>query len=357
MNKRNPPIQLSDGSYVNYVDIRSDIFKDKSINVLGGSNTGKSYILNEMINGMCKYIWIVIVFASTADIDNSFCMDEYTSRLLIYEDINTDALLEITAIAKERKKLFIKSRSLPSLEASMKICLQILMERDDQTKLKSLKSKYKKIKKKERTITNSLSKDERSKLIKDISDMYRYCLINMHNYIYDNNINVSQYDDESLLSLVCVKMNTHLGIIFNDLGPTIGNLGKKDSEILTNLLIKGRHSDITFISLGHAITHLPAGGRKSCKVFIFTDETLVGAFLHDMKIKGKRSAKIMEAAERVIGDDSKKPENKRKYTKLVYFTETGKMYYIIADNKCVPRRCGDKRILKHLDKFVKNNLF
>lgn len=331
-----------------YTAFTKEIFLGKSTVFYGPSKTGKSYLLNEYITGLAKYFYAAIVFASTANTDKEFPMTKYTPAPLIHDGLDMGKLRAIAKAAKERMEYFQASRELENLKKSARVLRSIYKNNNAIKELSDLNRNLKSIAKyKTDNVDNCDSKASKIKAEETIIEIYLYILKRGKIFIDKNNIDITIYSNEDLLSLVFCRLNPNLLLIFNDVGDHVKGLNKSDKLFFETMFTRGRHDGLTIAYLAHSTTHLTPESRTSAHVNVFTTEDLIEEYVDRCKMKFMKR-KLSSAAEAIMKPDELLPPNQKKYNKIVFSKEDSSIYYVQANKMGEQVMIGNEKMVKLL---------
>jgi hypothetical protein len=268
-----PRLELEGGGHVEYRPIDAKMFLNKSTNLYGGSGTGKTVILREILSGLQSKIDDFYVFCGTLGVsDDAFFSPSNVPRHMLFSELKMPQVRQIFFLQEFRIKLAECAGDPEYLaelaEANNPGCL-----RGD---LQEALARY-------RTAKSTVSIER----VKDVSK--RLC--QQIGAIIENNLHPERLtlEQQSVAKVIGVPV-PNVGIIFDDLGGEISKLTGEDLVLLTNLYTKGRHFRITFFVLLQDVMFLKVALRNNGMINIFTDGTSSTRFFENKASGGKELA-------------------------------------------------------------------
>lgn len=325
-------------------------FKNKSTVMYGPTESGKSFICNDILNSIRKDMWLLIGISGSAYQDNSFPYTKYTTRSLIYTKLDMNIIIEILKTSAFRSELYNNARNPDALYNCIPIIYKIYKQYNVQDEIHILKDTWITICSIKSKIKKAKTKDKKTKLNIIFVRMCRLLTNRCYKFLKLNNIDISKtYSLESIIPIIFCKINPNIVILFNDLGDQVASLNKKNQSIFVELFTQGRHNCITTILLTHGVTMLFAKARDNAHNNIFTRSETANQWLSTQKMDISTKKKIRSAIEEIITPDEKLPKEKRKYPKLIYSRDSG-LSFLCANALGKQHIVGDKRILSILKK-------
>lgn len=329
-----------------------ELFYKKSIVIYGTTNTGKSYLTNDIFNCLADKVAFLIAFSKTAYDDKKFPLNGYTEEALIYESLNFEALAKYLKSCKERKELKKECRKIYNLKKGIKVLRDIYNDQNDMNEIKYLNKKLKGIKKylyeKSKFVDSA---DSRTDLEEKIQQFY--CFLMKRGLIYCNKkkIDLTKYANstgDNIISIMFSNINTKSIILFNDLGDEIRNAKGKNKGLIIDLFTMGRHYDCIILCLIQDSTLLPPTARQNGMINIFTSSACVMKYIEQEKGTKETKKYFAESTEVIINDDNHRPNEGKKYTKIIYLKEENIIKYIVADKMGEQRKVGNKYLLENI---------
>ena len=347
--KKYPDIKGKVGTYP-YNGFTEDVIKCRTTAIVGTTGSGKSFILNEILTS-CKDVFkCCSVLSGTADADDYFPMDGYSSRCLIRDKLDIPWLNRVFNEVEKNWTIYKRARSLPVLRDGLRLLNHIYVSRGDKKMLSRLKLYSHTLglweKKLKRMDKNEVAKHEYKGCEKTLINLYRYVMAEGNMYIEKNEVCLDEYKNEALLPIRMVRFNPYVLIVINDLGDEIKNLTGKEKLVFEQICNKGRHFGLTLIILLQNLIQAPKSIRGSFHNYIFTTNAAVEEYLEVDKSMRKP---LRDALDCIVNPDQSVPESKKKYYRILFSRLTGKIYYTHSDAHGKQYRVGNKKLLKVLD--------
>jgi len=347
--KKYPDIKGKLGTYP-FNPFSEDVIKCRTNLVLGTTGSGKSFIVNEMLTKNKDNFKCCVCLSGTAEADDYFPMEGYTSRCLIRDRLDIPWLNRVFAEIEKNWNIYKRARSLPILRDGLRLLNHIYATRKDRKMLERLRLYShtlglweKKLKKMEK---DEVPKHEYKACEKILSNLYRYVMAEGNKYIEKNEVCLDEYRNEALIPIRMVRFNPYILILINDLGDEIKNLSGKEKLVFEQICNKGRHFGLTLIILLQNLIQAPKSIRGSFHNYIFTTNAAIEEYLEVDKSMRKP---LRDAVDCIVNPDQSLPESKKKYYRILFSRLTGKIYYTYSDAHGKQCRVGNKKLLKVLD--------
>lgn len=331
---------IKEGKYIYHNNnFNKDSILKRSTIVSGQSGTGKSYVLNSMLNAIAPDVGRMYGFSATADADETFPFDEYTFPQMIHKDLNMTLIKKIHSYLEEKCGTIRKIKKKENISRYAKITMAIVMKyeskfgKEDRKTYDFLKKEAKKtgvlIKKISARLDQIRTKTERDSFIKKLVDIYVRIVIKGCELI----ISVAKKIPNKILNGVYnhLVFNPYTVIAINDLSNDVKALKGDDLKYFCDLFDRGRHVGLVIILLVHDWAQVKKEIRNAAHNFIFTSLEMVNNFVSIQQYKGDIAKDLNRAANIVIGRDRQLPEEKKRYTALFWMRLTNTYEYLIAD--------------------------
>lgn len=272
-------LNLEGGDHVNYRPIDADLFLNKSTNLYGGSGTGKTVVLREILTGLQHKIDDFYVFCGTLGVS----ADAFFGP----SNVPSHMLFSSLAMEKVRSIFYLQEARIKLAEcAADPEYLAMLAEANSPGciigNLKEALARY-------RNARSSVS-EERVKTVAK-----RLCA--QLGTVIQRELHPERLTFEQNCVAKVIGVNVpNVGIIFDDLAAEIGKLTGDDLTMLTNLYTKGRHFRITFFVLLQDVTFLKTPLRNNGMINLFTDAISCSRFFENKASGGKE---LLNVAKRV----------------------------------------------------------
>lgn len=294
---------------------RPKCFINKNITLYGGSGTGKSTIILDLMHILKNDIPSVFVFGGEG-IRKTYV--NHVPDANICHDLTKEGFGKIVERQKYVTKLYEDAHNISNL----KKVFNKVATAEEKNEIHSLKLK---IEKKTQQINSAqvskLKKRDAMGTIKKKGDLAlerKYIKIIL---LHKRNSNLSKTDKTIIKYL---NVNPRILLIFDDCVSIMEDIGKDRKLVKT--AFEGRHSNITFILSMQNVTKVPAEIRQNSMFLIFTSGTAVNLFFTN-KAAGETHKKKIASK---YADDIFKNKT-AKYCKMVYKRDGEIFYWYVAE--------------------------
>lgn len=350
MGRNNECIKTRAGTYYrNYFDPKT--FLDKSTVLYGATTTGKSFILNDIINCVKDKVLFGIFMSKTAESDASFPCDKYTSSSFIHTKFDINVIRGILDASNKRSQLHQKAMDIERIEQCLPIIKKIYREHGLVKDLRTFDSVLRKCKKLYKSRNEARTKDDREEISKEILKFYRYLTTTCYKKIIKHRISLEKYNPITLIPITSAKINPRILFVINDVGSEPKSLKPADRSTFSEIFTQGRHYHITFVYLLHNARFVHPNDRDAPHNNIFTtpDALLDWVNLRKLSHIKKMAGDVAD----VMHKDDRAPKGKKQFLKILYTKDDGKISYLCADPLGKQRIIGNKRLLVQLKKSEK----
>lgn len=252
-------------------------FLNKSIILYGGSGSGKTFLIYDIMNLMKNIFPTVFVFSPTENERGDFA--KKIPSQLIDEDLKTDKISNIYLRQKATSNYYIKASKISILYCLFK---KIATVQDHKNHKKLINARTATI-----AYLNKTYADPgiRKTKIESIGDIFKIKFITYYKNVIKPKIHILLKQKLTQAEQDCIKyinLNPRILIIFDDATTEILNLikeGKKrNDETIKNFFFKGRHTNITHIYSFHDDGKLDSDIRKNAFYSIFCSQTAALSF-------------------------------------------------------------------------------
>ena len=366
-------IVLASGNAVPYMEINAENLKEKNIVVYGASQSGKSYIANNILYVLQDIVCDIKIISGTALTDQSFQMYKYAPIYNVFDSINFDNFETWVAQNKKKAALIKQYNRQESLNKAMMVIGAVMEEH------KSILYKYEKLETLYiqssnliHELTVKLQKSDirvRNKEInhKDVLShidvgKYERVILKAYKNVFVKFLKVMHHNQKShkkdgtplidlesftehpsdLGPIYWVKAHSRQLIVFNDVSTELQSSQTKQLSNLDKVFDKGRHTHFNVLMLIHNPQQLKCKTmRKKFTVAIFTESGSAFDYITS-EVNGKDMKNRMKEAvnEILVADEGRKDEQKN-YYKLIIINGS-KIGFTKADPKMSPMQIGSK---------------
>lgn len=305
------------GGKLGFLPLDPDQFLNKSTNLYGGSGSGKTVILREILCTLQHRITDFYVFAGTTGTsDDSFFSPDVVPSPMLYAALDMEKISNIVSLQELRIKLYKSSRNPEYLLGLAELCGPACLEPEFKSAVQTF-------------INNrAMMQPERALKLSDLIVKRLQTAIIAHKA-------GATFDQAQrrVMSFFGQEVPT-VGIIFDDLAAEIGALKGRELELLTNLYTKGRHYKITFFMVLQDITYLKTPLRSNGMNNIFTCAGSASKYFMNKNTSTDRAT--LEKAKKIIATVFERPA---KHYVLVYLKDDPKKFYYTKarDPRLMPR--------------------
>lgn len=297
-----------------------EIYLDKSTLIFGGSGTGKTKIIEEILFLLRDHIpnYIAITDVNSRKFYTSKLPERCVQNDLTKEKIsaiwNRQAYLtEVCNIANDINNIrsLYEKIATRSTEARLKIFADLKLTAKDRI---------------EKSAANYAVKREH---IARIEDMYVKETKDYYKLAIKENadrLKSIPLTDTDKITLEFLNVNPKLCIILDDVTDKfekwIGYFKRTEVNPFDSIFFQGRHNNITIVFAAHDDKVIPTELRKSARNTVFTSsQALITAINRKGNAYSKNEQKLAEQiAPEIFGDDSK-PGGEKRYQKLCYIKD------------------------------------
>lgn len=318
-----------------YCDVRwlpkaAEVYADKSTLIFGGSGTGKTKIIEEILFLIRDHIPNYLVLTDinsrkfyTSKLPSRCVQNDLTKEKISQIWSRQSNLTECCNIANDINNIKKLYERIATRSTEARITLFTNIQAAEKARI-------------EKSDFNYATKRD---FIARIEDMYMQNL----KVFYKNAIqeNIAQLRSITLtgierITLEYLNVNPKLCIILDDVTDKfekwMGYFKRSEVNPFESIFFQGRHNNITIIFAAHDDKVIPTELRKSARLTIFTSsQALITAINRKGNAFSKNEQKLAEQiALEIFGDDSK-PGGEKKFQKLCYVKdETPPFRYTVA---------------------------
>ena len=332
MNKNAKSVVINGNISIPWCDKAPSLFLDRTTLIYGGSNTGKTTIIEDLMMIVKPYIPTILVIAPKSTAERFYRTKVPSICIKDVSYINKERLEKIWKRQVDSTEVYDVANDLKNLENLFNKCND-----DVSTLLKNamIQRSYNNI----LDIEKDSKKDEgeKSALKNNIKNILDDNLIKLYKKIISNNKESLLRHDLSRIEKIVLKFlyfNPKMLIIFDDCSeyfPVWMKLFGKDNNIFLSMFFKNRWNHLTLKIACHDEKLLSTELRKNVHVSIFTSSQALMSSVNKAQSGfssgEKKNASLI--AEKVFGDDG---DNIKKHRKVCYLKDANPNFqYMIAD--------------------------
>jgi GTPase SAR1 family protein len=223
---------------------------DKSIIVYGGSNTGKTTMINHLIYTIRKEIRFMVVFSGSIGATETY--KSWTPDIFIHDGVTEQELVNIRNAQKESSKIY---NLLIDPDYTMNICKKIPSLKLVSEHLLNIYHSHK-----------DLEKEIKMKIFL----FFKKICKNILSGSYDLEITAETFEEYEYNIIQAHEFNPRVLIIFDDCTNQLSEI--KSATVIKDIFFQGRWDYLTIIIALHSPTAVSPSIRMNSQVRIYTDE-------------------------------------------------------------------------------------
>ena len=296
---------------VEYKNLDAKLLMHKMCNLIGDSGSGKSVLLNGVLNAVKGHIPLLFVFSATAATDKGSDLSMLTPMSCIYTKWDLKVvkkIMDFNEIRKTNKALSYDLHILNNIFRKTKHILSTTSEYGNYVKMINNQLKLLKDKK--------ISSEMKELINTKIVNLYRKLINKKYSYIMKKLSLLKNFTDEEKLALQYMNKNIEIGLIFNDFGNEQASMKKKseDSTTFNNLYTRGRHFHITSFNLIQNKSQSNDIILSNAHLTFFTDVGAANGFFRRKCFSIELQRRFNQISEGIL----LQPEFTSKYFKVMY---------------------------------------
>jgi energy-coupling factor transporter ATP-binding protein EcfA2 len=319
-------VVYSHGIPVPRVDDSKLYFYNRLTILYGPSGSGKSSLIQHILNTLRSVIPLIVVCCPTASLNGDYA--NIVPDQCIYDDVSGPLMKRIF----QRQSSVLAMYDLVRTLENVKPLYRLVATRDSQCKVDRLDAIFRKGCS---DIKASYEQEEIESAIGELYQKYSKKLVKiMRACIIANMARLRMFNltDMQKTLLTNFEINPSILILIDDCMASIKEW--KDLEETKKLFYQGRHYFVTTLISAQNDTSIPPPFRMNSHISLFTTQTIVNAYVNKPSsgIDGSERKKIARIAETIFArsDDVHRPN----YKKLVIFGQIiktdNKIQYIIG---------------------------
>lgn len=359
-NIKETALKLKDGTIIPKMESKVDSFVDRTTLLIGGSNSGKTKLVEHILNILKDQIPAAFIVAPSDGVTQSY-HDKLPSRC-IKEDLDKNFLIHLWKRQKNLTEIY-------KLANNLDILISIFRKINNQNALKvethinrSVDSMLKKVS------LQTMDYNQRQSQEKALNDSKKKFLIALYKQtIRLAKLNIHKYKltETELLAVEYLDINPRILLVLDDCTEKFKGwmkLFKNEENIFEGIFYRGRHYHITLIFALHDDTYVVPELRKNARNIIYTTSQSAQYSLN--KSSNGYTKEEMKQSREVINKVFTEPiEGIQTHKKLCYVRDAFHPFqYIIADSyvsfelACNPLKQLCKK-LPNANDMLKNNPF
>lgn len=343
-------IFTDDGIAIPWFERDTKVFLDYTTFIFGGTGSGKTTIIEEIlwyIKDECPNFLVICPSTSMKAYKNKVprrCMKEDLSKeLLIRIWERQFHLTQIYEIANDLDTIWRVFNKRPSREAKVMIMAIETSASQHISKIQKSNMDFSQKKAQINKIEELLIK-RKIKIIKDFIKKHKETLLTLN------------LDKKERVAVEYVTLNPKLCLIIDDrteqLDGWMKYFKKGESNILNQILFRGRHNNITLIIAAHDDKFIPTELRKNARITYFTQATALQASLNKTGsgYSGKTKKRIELMGDNIFDDEDAKIRTFRTF--VIIKNDTKPYRYTIA-NVYPEMKLGSDKLYELANKLPK----
>lgn len=316
--------------------ISKETLLNKSINLYGATGSGKSRVINAILNELDQIFDQIIVFFPNESVTPTY--SGMVKKAYIHQKLTSYKIKEIWDRQQTLSNLYKIATDINQMYGVFE---KLNVPDKVKTKINKSMNIYKDLK-----MRGSQSKTDNELLQKWI--IYTTTSLRYHITKYIQSCVDINWSETEKIVIEYLHFKPHILIIFDDCVTELNEL-KKD-ETITKLYTMGRHANITFFNAVQDDTQIPASFRKNAFFNVFTDKSCASGFFD--RASNNMGKAIKALAQRHIYSVFDSPSN-TKEEKLIYERLASRFYKIDITGKGITHKqhLGSDIILEYADKI------
>lgn len=361
MGSKMKPITTKGGKEIPYYDLGDQsLFRDRSVLLLAPSKSGKSVLFNTYAHRAHGKFHRAYMFSATAETDRKFPASLYCAKPFVYTKLDPDKISKIADSAEEIMAIERANNKPETIERCVQEMKRVYDANSFPVQYKRFRVSCRFIDANKKRIADSDTAEEGSpaKLsidqVEEIRQLnakyYELIFVDFYQIMYaDRSLNVNL----ALLTPVLYCKSTYRTlVIVNDLGDEFGGLEKRDCNVFDTVMNRGRHINMTMFMLLQGPSQCPKRLRNKWHTIIFANSRAVHDYISSISMgSGQRKSQLVDASDSILAHDESLPEDKRRHWKLIYDTESGRIWYTVASGSEICRQ----HICQGVSIFQQNN--
>lgn len=303
---------------LNKLELNHESIINRSILLFGGSNTGKTVLIRDILYNLREHVPMCHVFCPTNDYNGSYT--NMIPKALIKRDLVVRELEEIVQKQRKRSELYKKVNNINILKS---IAFKLDIDHKIKKKYFIMENYYEELLKKDKDnkYTDKLKKMHEETTIKFFKDEI--------NKLYETNKDSVELTESEQNTIKYLNFNPKMVIVMDDCTSDAKQWGK--STVLNELFYQGRHYNITTVISLHNDTALPPGIRKNAFINIFTEAQPARGFFRSGTSNNWTKADEREADSYINALFG--PSSKKSFKKLCYLKESDEKFKFVRATK------------------------
>tara|TARA_R110002033_G_scaffold55527_3_gene104441 strand:+ start:351 stop:1406 length:1056 start_codon:yes stop_codon:yes gene_type:complete len=308
------------------------MYIDKMTTIYGKSNSGKSFLIKEIIKILSPYIPNILVFGSM-NIADDYSL--YVPENAIIHDLTVDGFKAILARQEQVALLYKEGRNVKKL---LKMFDKVATSDEKQTLAKISYKFDKEIGNIKRLRCEYARKAGKINKLNDIKEKAHR---EYYQKILKRHKNDSRFNTHEKAVIQYFDVNPRMLIVMDDCAPILDPL-KKDMSLI-KAAFQGRHSFITSVFAMQNTTMMPAPLRQNSMLLLFTTSAAVNNFFDNNAAGQKHNHKVArQYADAIFG------ANENHHKKMAFIPDQNQFYYTLA-NVYPPFEFGSRSFRRLMD--------
>lgn len=306
--------------------ISADKFLNKSCIIYGGSKSGKTIMLKDILFHLKDQVFYIIAIAGQEGQNHA------------YEGIIPPNAIYTKTDVKFLEKLY-ERQEMATSKYDTATNLDILKKLYDRCNDKSCDSELFKLEEMRATYISRAKKDDDKEIIEE---NYKKTKIKLYKKVIETHkdkLPQCKLTEEEITALNNLDLNPHMILLFDDVAASMPELSK--SEIMQKIFFQGRWVKITPIILTQSDSAINTKLRLNAHYSIFTEMAFSKRFYTKTNGFDTEDTKYHTTACKNILSNKHDP-----FRKAIYVKENREIYWIKAVKHIGPFQCGDDKFHK-----------
>lgn len=296
---------------IEHRELTAKLLIHKMCNLIGDSGSGKSVLLNGVLDAIKGHIPIIFVFSATAVTDKGSDLSVLTPMSFIYTKWDLSVvkkIMDFNEIRKIKKSLSYNLKILHNIFKKTKHVLSAVTGFNNYIKL--INNQLKMLK------SSKIDAETRELITTKIVNLYRLLINKKYSYITKTNSIMKSFSEDERTAILYMNRNIEIALIFNDFGNEQAAMKKKseDANTFNNLYTRGRHFHVTSFNLIQNKSQSNDVILSNAHLTFFTDIGAASGFFRRKCFSLDLQKKFNQISESIL----LQPEFTSKYYKVMY---------------------------------------
>jgi len=299
-------------------DLAGEDLVNKSIFVLGGSATGKTTVLRNVILEVAPFVTGATVVCPSDKQNKSYSGGNGKEPLVPTPMIHHKFDIGILEKVKKRQEKLLPKYDFINNIRNLENIFNRVADKKHQKDVNEI-YKHKSIEIDRIKMQDGSEKELEElheKYIEHLQSLFKKYIIKNKDYILSH----GTLDESEKYIVENIEYNINYLVILDDISSDMKQV--KNAKIIDDYIFMSRHFKVTFVLASHGSSIVSPQMRQNFHISIFTDGLIMGDYVKKMEMP--------KDEKRLYVEYSKEITNSPPYTKLIYFKESSKFAHFSA---------------------------